>query len=84
LVSEQVVIDSPVSGKNIVFTGKMTDMTRNEMKKLARELGANVQSAVSRTTDFLVAGEKAGSKLAKAEKLGVEVLSESEWQHLLG
>ena len=84
LLSEQVVIESPVAGKSIVFTGKMTNMTRNEMKKLARELGANVQSAVSRTTDFLVAGEKAGSKLAKAEKLGVAVLSENEWQSLIG
>jgi len=84
LISEQVEVDSPVAGKNLVFTGKMTVMTRNDMKKLARDLGANVQSAVSGTTDLLVAGEKAGSKLSKAEKLGVRVLSESEWNELIG
>jgi DNA ligase (NAD+) len=84
LLSEQVEIESPIAGKNLVFTGKMTGMTRDEMKRLAREKGANVQSAVSKTTDLLIAGEKAGSKLAKAEKLGVNVLSESEWQRLIG
>ncbi len=83
LLSEKTEIQSPVAGKNLVFTGKMTGMTRNEMKRLAREMGANVQSAVSGTTDLLIAGEKAGSKLSKAEKLGVEVLSEREWQSLI-
>ena len=54
-----------------------------EMKRLAREMGANVQSAVSGATDLLIAGEKAGSKLSKAKKLGVVVLSERDWQSLI-
>lgn len=69
---------SPFSGKAIVFTGKMSS-PREQMEERARQLGARVQSGVSKATDILVVGENAGSKLAKAKKLGVQVMTEQKW-----
>lgn len=67
------------SGKTLVFTGTMTQMTRDEAKAKAQNLGAKVGSSVSSKTDYLVAGDAAGSKRKKAEELGVSILSEDEW-----
>ena len=71
--------DSPVAGKTVVFTGKLLRMTRQEAKARAEALGAQVAGSVSRSTDFLVAGEDAGAKLKQAQALDVTVLSEDEW-----
>ena len=71
--------DSPVAGKTVVFTGKLQRMTRQEAKARAEALGAQVSGSVSRATDYVVAGEDAGSKLKKAQTLGVHVLSEDAW-----
>ena len=71
--------DSPVAGKTVVFTGKLQRMTRQEAKARAEALGAQVAGSVSRATDYVVAGEDAGSKLKKAKALEVDVLSEDEW-----
>lgn len=71
--------DSPVSGKTVVFTGTLTAITRSEAKAKAQSLGAKVSGSVSKNTDYVVAGESAGSKLKKAQELGVTVLSEEEW-----
>lgn len=75
-------IDSPVSGKTIVLTGTLTQMSRNEAKEKLLALGARVSGSVSKKTDYVVAGAEAGSKLTKAESLGIPVVEEAtliEW-----
>lgn len=69
--------------KKIVITGSFNAFSRNQIKEIIREAGGNVSSAVSTTTDFVVAGEKAGSKLAKAESLNIKVLNESDFLKLI-
>lgn len=73
----------PLAGKTFVLTGTLASMGRDEAKEKLRKLGASVSGSVSTKTDFVVAGEEAGSKLDKAEELGVKVLSEKEFLQLL-
>ena len=80
---EAPAASSPVSGKTVVFTGTLTRMSRAEAKARAEALDAKVSGSVSKKTDFVVAGEEAGSKLKKAIELGVTVLSEQEWLDLV-
>jgi DNA ligase (NAD+) len=75
---------SPIAGKTVVFTGTLETMSRNEAKAGAQALGAKVAGSVSAKTDLVIAGPGAGSKLKKAEELGVEVVSEDEYLTLVG
>jgi DNA ligase (NAD+) len=66
------------AGKTFVVTGTLPTLKRDEAKELIQQNGGKMTDSISAKTDYLVAGEKAGSKLAKAEKLGIKVISESE------
>ncbi len=78
-----IAADGPLDGKTFVLTGTLSAMTRDEAKARIIALGGKVTGSVSGKTDFVVFGEKAGSKLAKAEKLGVETLDETAFAALI-
>jgi DNA ligase (NAD+) len=80
----RATVESPLSGKTVVLTGTLTRMTRDDAKRRLEALGARVSGSVSAKTDLVIAGEKAGSKLEKAEELGVEVIDEAGFLELVG
>ena len=74
--------DDPIADKAIVVTGTLKHFKRDEIKKLIQSRGGRVSSSISKKTDFLVAGEKAGSKLEKAKELGVKIVTEEEFRQM--
>ncbi len=76
-------VSSPISGKIVVFTGELEKRSRKAAKIEAEKLGAKVATDVSRKTDYVVVGADPGSKLRKAQELGVKVLTEDEWERLI-
>ncbi len=81
--AETLNIDSDFAGKNFVLTGKLENFTRNDATKIIEQLGGVVKNSVSKTTDFLIAGDDSGSKLAKAKELGIKILTETEFENLI-
>ena len=75
--------EGPLKGKTFVLTGTMSSMTRDEAKDRIQSFGGKVTGSVSKKTDFVIFGEKAGSKLAKAQQLGVATLNETQLEELL-
>ncbi|MBL7645171.1 MAG: NAD-dependent DNA ligase LigA [Candidatus Hydrogenedentes bacterium] len=73
-----------IAGKTFVVTGALSQFTRDEIHERIKALGGKASGSISAKTDYLIAGEKAGSKLAKAESLGVPVLTEDDFQRMLG
>ena len=70
-------------GKSIVFTGKLLSLSRDEAKQLTLQLGAKILNAISTNTDYLICGEKPGSKVVKAQNLNIKILSENEWLSMI-
>ena len=82
--SDEVAAPKLLEGKTIVVTGTLVKFTRDGIKELIHKLGGKPAGIVSKKTDFVVAGEKAGSKLAKAETLGIQVLTEDAFIERFG
>src|SRR6202012_4039887 len=81
--SERRVTGGPLEGKTVVLTGTLPELTREEASALVKGAGGKVVNSVSKKTDFVVAGESPGSKLAKAEKYGTRVLDEASLRGIL-
>lgn len=80
---EQVIVESSFNGKTVVVTGTLQNYSRGEIKAKLESLGAKVSGSVSKKTDYVIAGEEAGSKLTKAQDLGITVLSEEEFEKMI-
>ena len=83
IYEEKEVIESGFSGKIVVVTGTMQKYSRSEIKSKLESLGAKVSGSVSKKTDYVIAGEEAGSKLTKAQELGVTVLTEDDFEKMI-
>lgn len=75
--------NTPFYGKTVVATGKLENYTRDGIQMKLLELGAKPASSVTKKTDYLIVGEKAGSKLAKAQQLGIRTLTEEQFEDML-
>ncbi|MDQ8209526.1 NAD-dependent DNA ligase LigA [Coraliomargarita sp. SDUM461003] len=82
--ARQAQADGVLAGKTVVLTGALPSLTRDEATKMIEAAGGRTSSSVSKKTDYVLAGEAAGSKYAKAEKLGITILDEDEFKQLVG
>ena len=83
IVGDGTIVNEKISGKTFVLTGTLSIMSRDEVKDVIRNAGGKIVSTVSKNTNYVVAGEKAGSKLVKAKKIGVTVINEDELRKML-
>ncbi len=83
IVEKNTEVNEKISGKTFVLTGALPTMSRDKAKELIRNAGGKIVSTVSKNTDYIVAGQKAGSKLQRAKELGIEVIDEEQLQNLL-
>lgn len=81
--TKEISTNSMFSGKTVVLTGSLSEFSRHEATEILQKLGANVSSSVSKNTDYVIVGENAGSKLEKANSLGIKTLSEKEFKEIL-
>jgi DNA ligase (NAD+) len=84
IARQEKIAGGPLAGKTVVVTGTLPNLSREEAEAMVRTAGGNPSGSVSRNTSFVLAGENAGSKLSKAESLGVEVIDEAEFRRRLG
>ena len=82
--AERPAADGPLAGKTLVVTGMLVGFSRQEAEEAIRKAGGRASGSVSKKTDYVLAGDEAGSKLEKARKLGVQVIDEAEFRKLLG
>lgn len=82
-IEMNTIKNNPFAGKTVVATGKLEGYTRDGIQSKLISLGATPGSSVTKKTDYLIVGEKAGSKLTKAEKLGIRTLTEQEFEEML-
>ena len=75
--------DNPLIGKSVAVTGKLENYTRDGIQMKLLSLGAKPASSVSKKTDYVIAGEKAGSKLTRAQDLGITILTEQQFEDML-
>jgi DNA ligase (NAD+) len=83
MTEEAATLSGPLAGLTIVVTGRLEHQSRTHIEQRIKDLGGNVGDSVSKKTSYLVAGEDAGSKLAKAQKLGTPILNEAEFEQLI-
>jgi DNA ligase (NAD+) len=84
MTSGEATEKGPFTDKTLVLTGTLPSLSRDEASNLIRDAGGNVTDSVSKKTDYVLAGENAGSKLDKAHKLGIKVITEKEFMKLVG
>ena len=77
-IAQKQVVEGALSGKKVVLTGSLPTLKRSQAKALIEENGGEVSDSISKTVNLVVAGEDAGSKLAKAQKLGIEIIDEEK------
>ncbi len=80
---KKVIQKSALTGKTVVFTGELTQFSRSQAQEIVRRMRGNASSSVSQETDFVIAGENAGSKLDKARKLGVKIIDENKFKEMI-
>ena len=81
---EEESTDNRFEGKTFVLTGTLETLTRKEAEDIIEKFGGKTSSSVSKKTDYVIAGEEAGSKLTKAQSLGVTIISENEFKQMIG